>query len=274
MNTSPPLTGSLVGLWVEVPTGTPKRCLAHVVRQNGPLLFVYYFAASDDFDMQAAEAGDAFFAEATGYLGIRGGEWPVIGKTTVARTAWPIIEHSRGFPSRDGGVSYSAVRLAEDIDTELGRRPIAAEEAALLPQYGSTAGHKAAEAGVTAMISAGLPPMKTQPFWTHQLDQVPEADPCAHSRAPLPFGVRVVISEPWTGNLDKLLRRLRRAVPRGDEVDGWELGPTTSVYLYGRELGRLVDTARRAGRAAGLPQNTHIVGTDADFEEILREPLW
>lgn len=254
--------GSLVGLWVEIPAA--GNCIAHVVRQRGPVLFVYYFEPTPGFDINTAEPGDAFDAHIIGYLGIRGGEWPALGRTPVDPAVWPVIEHAKTAATPDSHYTHFAIRLADDLATEVARRRISAEEAARMPPYGVSSGHQAAEYEANRLMKAGPRPMRSYTWWAEQFNAPP---PIAATHHPeLRAGVRIVIPAPWTGDIKRLLRRLERAIPIGDEVDGWEYGSRLTIFLYGRDSIVLAAATLQVCQRAGVPPGTELVGTDSEGE--------
>lgn len=252
----------MVGLWVSLPLPGNAACVAHVVRQRGSRLYAYFFDVGNAVNVTELGAGDAFYAGEVGYLGIRRGTWAIVGRSSVVAADWPVIGRTRPLIPEPGD-SITAYGLGDDLNTEIFSFPITFEEVEFL-ETGSM-GHVFAEIRMERLIAGRSRPLRTHAWWDAAIELHR-----AHSDAETPaphkdqvYGVRIEISSPWSGNIDELIKRLRRALPPGDEVDGWLIGDEgITIYLYGSDWQRLFARVATTARAGLLPLDTIVTAAD------------
>ena len=118
------------GDWFAVPLergGWAVGVIARSQPRYGGVLLGYFFgprrgSVPDLAELGGLSAGDALLVRRFGHLGIRGGEWPVIGRSAGwARSRWPVPLFLRE-PPFSGPVLVQ--RDEDDLSRVVGRRPL------------------------------------------------------------------------------------------------------------------------------------------------------
>jgi hypothetical protein len=131
--------------------------VGRIARRNGPVLLGYFFGPRREQVPTLAEvislrAKDAFWVQKFGYLGLREGEWPILGGSDdFDPAAWPMPR----FGMHDLRGDYWGIDYPEDKPNTPWRRvQITEEEYAKLPSEGS-----AGDGYVSEWLDLNLPPL-------------------------------------------------------------------------------------------------------------------
>lgn len=243
------------GDWFTVPLPGGDAAVGHAVRVvQGSITLTYFFTApSDSPTLEACRElapRDAITAQVCGGMGIRNGEWQLLGTVDVDPAEWPVPEFERRDTTRFGGDHLYLVTLDSNLSAT-DTVEISTEEAGLRPPDGMC-GYIAAANYVQHLITSGAVPVGQQPWWQRVVGSIEPAT----TPAPIPHAHAVLVQIPgtWTGDLDRLLKALRRALPRGGEIDGTLRGPHhTTVYLYGPDAAGLAAAVEKATAKQHLP---------------------
>jgi hypothetical protein len=149
------------GDWFTVPLVDGTWAVGRIGRRNGPVLLGYFFGPRRPHlpsleDVESLRAENADWVHTFGYLGLREGEWPILGGSDdFDPTAWPMPM----FGMHDLRGEYWGIYYPEDKpNTNFCRKPITAEEFASLPKLG-TAGDRF----VCEWLDSILPPLEAAP---------------------------------------------------------------------------------------------------------------
>ena len=123
------------GDWFAVPLGDGTYVLGRIVRQEGGIVFGYFFAPPLDHvptldEVGARAARDSATQMLFSHLGLRDGEWPLLGQEgDWDPDEWPLVEFERRIDDK-----LYAVRWDEEtLNHELSVVPIDAGEAGSRP---------------------------------------------------------------------------------------------------------------------------------------------
>jgi hypothetical protein len=129
------------GDWFAVPLPSGGYAVGLLARRQGrgPVLLGYFFGprrpsvpALDD--LGELRATDAALVKVFGYLGLRSGEWPILGRLAWDAADWPVPEF--GWADLLVAGRYAARRYDESLHF-VGERRITRAEYEALPEDGS-----------------------------------------------------------------------------------------------------------------------------------------
>ena len=83
------------GDWFAVPLPDGTWAVGRIARRGGPILFGYFFGPRRRqvptlTEVASLRPEDAAYVTRFGYLGLREGEWPILGAEDFDRSAWPM----------------------------------------------------------------------------------------------------------------------------------------------------------------------------------------
>ena len=122
------------GDWFAVPLGDGTYALGRIARHHGGIVFAYFFAPPFDHvpaldEAEARTAADASTQMLLSHLGLRDGEWPVLGQGEWKREEWPLVEFERQIDDKLFAVRWDDETLSEEVESrridasEAGSRP-------------------------------------------------------------------------------------------------------------------------------------------------------
>lgn len=137
------------GDWFAVPLDDGRYVLGRISRHSHGIVFGYFFAPAFDHVPTLEEAGgrtaeESFLQMRFSHLGLRDGEWPVLGQTgDWGRDAWPLLEFENRLVVKGRPDVLYAVRLDEEtVARMVSRRKVDLSEAGRRPEealYGDLA---------------------------------------------------------------------------------------------------------------------------------------
>ncbi len=137
------------GDWFATPLGDGRYVLGRIARHSNSIVFGYFFAPPFDHlptleEIGDPQAEDSFAQMRFSYLGLRDGEWPVLGQTdNWDRDAWPLPEFESRLEITGRPTVLYAVQIDEKtVSRELNVRRVDASEAGKRPEvslYGAVA---------------------------------------------------------------------------------------------------------------------------------------
>jgi hypothetical protein len=123
------------GDWFAAPLGDGTYALGRIARQHGGIVFGYFFAPPFDHVPSLDEVGSRTAADSAtqmlfSHLGLRDGEWPILGQAGDWEPAeWPLVEFERRIDDKLFAVHWDEETLNDEVSSvridpsEAGRRP-------------------------------------------------------------------------------------------------------------------------------------------------------
>lgn len=123
------------GDWFAVPVGEGTYVLGRIARQKGGIVFGYFFEPPFDHVPSLDEIGSRSAADSPtqmlfSHLGLRDGEWPVLGQQGDWKPdEWPLVEFERRIDDKLYAVRWDEETLNDELSSvridssEAGSRP-------------------------------------------------------------------------------------------------------------------------------------------------------
>jgi hypothetical protein len=122
------------GDWFAVPLGDGTYALGRIARSKSGIVFGYFFGPPLDHVPSLDEVGSRTAADSVtqmlfSHLGLRDGEWPVLGQTEWNPEEWPLVEFERRIDDKLYAVRWNEETLNDEISSvrldpsEAGQRP-------------------------------------------------------------------------------------------------------------------------------------------------------